>query len=99
MTDADEVSDADVAAVARRLEEAAYAVLAMYNLAIGAQEDRGRAEWYMVAIQALARSTFKGVDACRERLTGGCIGNFAGEFGDFSGQEPQTEGGDHAVGS
>jgi hypothetical protein len=73
------LTQSDVAAVGHRLNEAAYSLLAIRRLAIdGGDEQDG---WYAVAIQELARSTFKGIDACIQRLQPGCgIGNFASEF-------------------
>jgi len=72
--------------IATRLEGAAYSLLAMRRLAIDAQHANDDAAWYLIAIQEMSRSSFRGLDACIERLTGApAIGNFATEF---SGPEP-----------
>lgn len=73
-------TDDGVAAIARRLEAAGFALLSIHELAIDAQQAPG-AEHYLTAIRELARSMFRGVDACIERLTGGPgMGNFTTEF-------------------
>lgn len=73
------LSNDDVRDVARCLNEAAYAALAMRRLAIDAQQ--GDPAFYLTAIAELARSTFRRIDACTVRLEGSpAIGNFATEF-------------------
>jgi hypothetical protein len=70
----------DIEAVSDRLNDAGFALLAIRKLAIdvGEGDDDG---FYAVAIQELARSTIKGIDACIERLTGKPgLGNFGTEF-------------------
>ena len=70
----------DVQAVEDRLSEAAHALRAMHALATEAQH-ADDAEHYLTAIRTMARATFKGIDACIERLTGApAIGSFASEF-------------------
>lgn len=74
------VTRQDIDAVDNRLHEACMALLAIHYLAFDAQDASNR-EWYITAIQELARSTFKGVDACLGRLRGApAIGNFSSEF-------------------
>jgi hypothetical protein len=71
---------ADVTAVADRLDAAARTLLVIHHLAEeGFEDTTGN---YLEAIQELVRSTYKGVDACIERLTGKptLSGYFATEF-------------------
>lgn len=76
------LSNADIRAVSLRLNDAATALLAMHRLAIDAGE-MDQDGYYRFAIQELARSTFRGLDACIVRLEGGAgIGNFRSEFDD-----------------
>jgi hypothetical protein len=73
-------TNAELEQVADRLQSAGYALLSIYRLAMDAQDNANR-EFYLLAIQELARSTFRGVDACIGRLTDGdAIGDFATEF-------------------
>ena len=75
------VSDDDIRAVASRIEGAAYSLLAIRRLAIDADNDD--TGMYLLAIKDLARSAFKGLDACIQRLHDGPgMGNFEGEFGE-----------------
>lgn len=68
-------------AIEGRLYDAGYALLAIRRLAIDAQDNRESAEWYLIAIEQLARSTFRGVDACIVQMSGKlAMGNFATEF-------------------
>jgi hypothetical protein len=71
----------DIEAVAGRLEEAAYSILAVYEIAKFADENRD-AKFLIRGIRDLARTAFRGIDACIQRLDGGnpAIGNFATEF-------------------
>jgi len=70
----------DLGEISTRLTEAAFSLLAMHQLAIDAQQADAN-EWYLIAIREMSRSTFRGLDACIERLTHApAIGNFATEF-------------------
>ncbi len=77
------LSDEDILAVDRSLYEVAYGVLAIHRLSIEGGEDKEG--FYLMAIKHLARSNFKTLDACMNRLQGTKygIGNFATEF-DFN---------------
>ena len=70
----------DVEAVTARLYTVGQALLAIHRLSIDAHDDD--TGLYLNTVQYLARSTFKGVDACIERLQGGGggIGGFETEF-------------------
>ncbi|MGH8128412.1 MAG: hypothetical protein ACRETC_08600 [Gammaproteobacteria bacterium] len=71
----------DIEAVSNRLEDAAYSILAVYEIATFADENRD-ARFLIRGIRDLARTAFKGIDACIQRLDGGNlrIGNFSTEF-------------------
>ena len=79
------LSNDDVRAVASALNDAAMTQMAIWRLAVDAQQVEGPNErgWYLIAMQELARSSFRRIDASLIRLTGDTgMGNFATEFAD-----------------
>lgn len=74
------LTDADRKNVNRRLSDIFDSLRAIRELAISAQ-DSERREHYLTAIEEMARSNIKGLDAVLEKLEGGPQGgNFATEF-------------------
>ncbi len=73
------LSNDDIRAVAYALKNAAQTQLALWRLAVDAQQVSDT-EPYLLAMQELARSTFRRVDASLGRLTGDSLGDFDTEF-------------------
>lgn len=70
----------DITAVRNRIQIAAYSLLTIREMAIIADEDEEQ-QFLLNGIAQLARSAFKGLDACVQKLDDGPgIGNFATEF-------------------
>lgn len=74
------LSDADVNAIAARLNQAVYSNLAIYRLAIEALDSAPEAEHFLMAIQEMARANARGIDSCANRLMGDSQKYFAGVF-------------------
>lgn len=72
------LSEADLKAISYRLFDVLSSCLATYHLA---EIDSHDAEWALIAIQEMAKSNVKGIDACLEKLNAmPCAGNFRNEL-------------------
>jgi hypothetical protein len=75
------LSQEEMAAVVARLHDVAYSLKAIHELSFVAEENRNLRSAMLHGVRELARSTFKGVDACIGKLNDGIvIGHFATEF-------------------
>ena len=74
------LSDADVNAIAARLNQAVYSNIAIYRLAIEAIDSGPEADHFLVAIQEMTRANARGIDSCTKRLMGDSQKFFVGAF-------------------